>query len=241
MSIETRNNENLIYYLTEFRRRLLFCLMSLAILACVCFYFSNALYTWLALPLLKQLSHGEQLIATHIISPFFVPFELSFFVALFFAAPIFLYQVWAFITPALYRHEKRLIFPLLLLSNLLFYSGIAFAYFVVFPILFRFLTHTKPAGVLLSPDIAQYFEFTLKLFFLCGIMFEVPIVIVVLIWTGIVTRQQLIQFRPYAIVLAFVIGMLITPPDVLSQTLLAVPLWLLFEIGIVMSFFLKKS
>lgn len=234
------NNQPLLYFLVELRKRLIHCVLALSVLFAVLFYFANDLYTLLALPLLKHLPQGHGLIATNIVAPFFVPFELAFFTAIFLAVPFFLYQLWAFIAPALYQHERRLVWPLLLMSSLLFYLGMAFAYFVIFPIIFGFLTHSAPQGVMVSPDISQYLDFTLKLFFVFGAIFEVPVLTILLIWTGVATRAQLIKTRPYAIVGAFIIGMLLAPPDVLSQTLLAIPLWLLFELGIFLSRFFKK-
>jgi sec-independent protein translocase protein TatC len=204
------------------------------------FYFANNLYTLLALPLLKHLPVGQGLIATNVVSPFFAPVELTFVASLFLAVPIILYQVWAFIAPALYQHERRLIWPLLFISVILFYVGVAFAYFVIFPLLFAFLTQTAPHGVLVSPDISQYLDFTLKLLFIFGSIFEVPVATILLILTGVTTRETLVKYRSYAIVAAFVIGMLLAPPDILSQTLLAIPLWLLFEMGIWLSRFFKR-
>jgi len=237
-----KNNLQLVQYITEFRQRLLKCFFVLLIMFGIFFYFANQLYTFLALPLLKHLPYGQRLIATNIAAPFFVPFELTFVAAIFFSMPFFLYQLWAFIAPALYQHERRLIWPLLLMSAALFYAGTAFAYFVIFPILFTFLTHSAPQGVMVSPDISQYLDFTLKLFLVFGIIFEVPVITVLLIWTGVTSRKTLIKIRPYAIVSAFVIGMFLAPPDVMSQTLVAIPLWLLFETGIMVSrFFIKEN
>lgn len=231
------NNSSLLRFLTELRKRVIYCLIALSLIFSVLIYFANNLYTLLALPLLRYLPVGHGLIATNVIAPFYVPFELTFFVAMFLAMPIFLYQLWAFIAPALYKKERRLIWPLLLMSTLLFYLGMVFAYFVVFPIFFHFLANTAPKGVTISPDISQYLDFTLKLFFTFGLMFEVPIVTLLLIYTGVATRQQLVAKRPYVIVGAFILGMLFAPPDVLSQTLLAIPLWLLFEIGLFLARF----
>lgn len=231
----------LLHFLIELRKRLFYSFIALAILFVILFSFANDLYTLLALPLLKHLPQGQGLIATNIVAPFFVPFELTFVVSLFLSIPVFLYQLWAFIAPALYRHERHLVWPLLFVSTLLFYIGIAFAYFVIFPLIFKFLTQSAPRGVIVSPDISLYLDFTLKLFFTFGIIFEVPVITIVLIWTGLTSREELIRMRPYAIVAAFIIGMLLAPPDVFSQTLLAVPLWLLFEVGIFFSrFFVKK-
>lgn len=236
-----KNNVALIQYIIEFRKRLLKCLCVLLIVFGILFYFANPIYTIIARPLLKHLPKDYGLIATNIVSPFFVPFELTFVAAIFFCVPFFLYQLWAFIAPALYQHERKLIWPLLCISTLLFYLGVAFAYFIIFPILFTFLTHSAPAGVRVSPDIGQYLDFTLKLFLVFGIIFEVPVITVLFIWTGISSRETLVNMRPYAIVSAFIIGMLFAPPDVISQTLLAIPLWLLFETGILLSRFFVKN
>lgn len=233
----SENTPTILRFLIELRKRLINCLLALSLIFAILFYFANDLYTLLALPLLHHLPHGQGLIATNIVAPFFVPFELTFVAALFLAIPVFLYQLWAFIAPALYKHEKKLVWSLLLISTLLFYLGVAFAYFVIFPIIFGFLTHTAPQGVIVSPDISQYLDFTLRLFFIFGGIFEVPVATILLVWAGVTTRERLIKARPYAIVGAFIIGMLLGPPDVLSQTLLAVPLWLLFELGIFLSQF----
>lgn len=235
MEKKSHNHETLLRYLVELRKRLIHCLLVLLVIFAILLYFANDLYTLLALPLLKFLPNDHGLIAIHIVSSFFVPFELTFVLSLFIAMPVFLHQLWAFIAPGLYIHERRLVWPLLFMSTVLFYTGVAFAYFVVFPLLFGFLTHSAPQGVTVSPDIAQYLDFTLKLFLVFGIIFEVPVLTIVLVWTGVTTRKKLIQFRPYAIVLAFIIGMLLAPPDIISQTLLAVPLWLLYELGILCS------
>ena len=236
----SEGNAAILHFFIEFRKRALHCIIILAVVFFVLLYFANQLYTLLALPLLKHLPNHQELIATNIVAPFFVPFELAFVVSLFICVPFFLYQLWAFIAPALYQREKRLAWPLLFVSTLLFYLGVAFAYFVIFPILFGFFAHTAPQGVMVSPDISQYLDFTLKLFFLFGLIFEVPVVTVLLVWTGIVTREYLIHIRPYIIVGAFVVGMLLAPPDVLSQTLFAIPLWLLFETGLVLARFFQK-
>lgn len=241
MEKKSSKNELLLRYVVEFRKRLIHSLFVFSVVFSILLYFANDLYSLLASPLLRYVPSGHGLIATHIVSPIFVPFELAFFVALFITMPIFLHQLWVFIAPGLYRHERRLVWPLLLSSIILFYIGMAFAYFVVFPILFQFLLHTAPPGVTVMPDIAYYLSFTLKLFFIFGIIFEVPMLTILLIWTGLITRDGLIQLRPYVIVAAFILGMLLGPPDVVSQTLLAVPLWLLFELGILLSpLFLQK-
>lgn len=227
-----------LHFLVELRSRLIYSLIFLFFVFAVLMYFANNLYTLLALPLLRYLPQGH-LIATQIVSPFFVPFKLAFFAAMMLTVPFFLYQTWAFVAPALYGHERRLIWPFLFMSAFLFYSGIAFAYFVIFPALFHFLAHVAPQGVILSPDIAEYLDFTTKLLLVFGCLFEIPIVMVLLASSGMVTRERFIKMRSYAIVGAFIIGMLLAPPDVLSQTLLAIPIWMLYEAGILMSRFVK--
>lgn len=234
------NDATLLHFLIELRRRLIHCVLLLLILFCGLIYFANQLYTLLALPLLKFLPHHQGLIAINIAAPLFVPYELTFVSSIFLGVPFFLYQLWRFIAPALYKKEKRLLWPLLFGSTFLFYGGMSFAYFVVLPILFRLLTHTAPIGVMVSPDMTEYLNFTLKFLFIFGVIFEVPIIIIFLIWSGIVTRVQLQKFRPYMIVGAFIVGMLLAPPDVLSQTLVAIPLCVLFEMGMLFSLFFRK-
>jgi len=197
--------------------------------------FADRLYTYLAGPLLKHLPEQGTMIAIDVASPFLTPFKLALVVAIFATLPFSLYQVWAFVAPGLYRHEKRLLLPLLFFSTLLFYAGAAFAYFVVLPLVFQFLTATAPQGVAVMTDIARYLDFILTLFFAFGLAFQVPIATIVLVWSGIATRESLASKRPYVVVAAFVIGMLLTPPDVISQTLLAVPMWLLYELGLLFS------
>lgn len=233
-------NHNAVKLLTELRSRLIHTLLVLMVLFAVLMYFSNQLYTLLALPLLKFLPQGH-LIATQIVAPFFVPFKLAFIAALLIGVPYFLFQIWSFIAPALYGHERRMVWPFLLASAVLFYSGIAFAYFVIFPMLFHFLANVAPEGVQLSPDISEYLDFTTKLLLVFGALFEIPIAMVLLVSVGVVTRERLKKWRSYAIVGAFIIGMLIAPPDVLSQTILAIPIWLLYEFGIFLSRFARKQ
>lgn len=230
------DNHNAVRLLTELRTRLIHALIVLMLLFAVLMYFANNLYTILALPLLKFLPQGH-LIATQIVSPFFVPFKLAFMASMLLGVPYFLYQLWAFVAPALYGHERRLVWPFLLASACLFYAGMAFAYFVIFPMLFHFLAKVAPVGVLLSPDISEYLDFTTKLLLVFGGLFEIPIIMVLLVSTNMVLRKRLIEMRSYAIVGAFVVGMLIAPPDVLSQTILAIPIWLLYEFGIFLSRF----
>jgi sec-independent protein translocase protein TatC len=196
--------------------------------------FANWLFSRLSGPLTSQLPQGSSMVAIDVASPFFTPFKLAMVVAVFIAMPYILYQLWAFVAPGLYRHERKRVMPLLVSSTLLFYLGAAFAYFVVFPLVFGFLTKTAPEGVAVMTDISRYLDFVLTMFFAFGVAFEVPVAVVLLMWTGVVSSQALKEKRPYIIVAAFVIGMVLTPPDVISQTLLAVPMWLLFEVGVFM-------
>jgi len=224
-----------ISHLVELRDRLLRIVLVVAVIFLALMPFANILFTELSGPLTSQLPEGNSMIAIEVASPFLIPFKLALVLALFIAMPVVLYQIWAFVAPGLYRHERRLVMPLLVSSTLLFYAGAAFAYFVVFPLVFKFLTATAPEGVSVMTDISRYLDFVLTMFFAFGAAFEVPVVTVLLVWTGLVTQDGLRQKRPYVIVGAFVFGMLLTPPDVISQTLLALPVLLLFELGIVFS------
>lgn len=231
------NHAQILAFLIELRRRFLAYFLVVAVVFLVLLLFANQLYTLLALPLLKYLPQGH-LIATQIVAPFLVPFKLAFVAALLFTVPFFLHQLWAFIAPALYQYERRVLWILIFVSTLLFYGGMAFAYFVIFPLLFSFFAKTAPHGVVLSPDMTLYLDLTLKLLFIFGGLFEIPIVMMLLTWSGVVSRERFIKARAYAIVGAFIIGMLLAPPDVLSQTLLAIPIWLLYEGGIILSRFM---
>jgi len=197
--------------------------------------FANQLYSLVAAPLLAHLPEGTSMIATEVASPFLAPFKLALISAIFLAMPVVLYQLWAFIAPGLYQHERKLVFPLLLTSTVLFYLGAAFAYYVVLPLVFSFFITVAPEGVAVMTDISKYLDFVLKLFFAFGLAFEVPIATILLVWAGVTTPETLVAKRPYIIVGAFVMGMLLTPPDVISQSLLAVPMWLLFELGVFFS------
>jgi len=221
-----------IQHLVELRDRLLRIVLAVAAVFLVLVPFSNTLFTVLSGPLLAHMPEDSSMIAIEVASPFLIPFKLTLFLALFISIPFVLYQLWSFVAPGLYRHERRLVFPLLVSSTVLFYAGAAFAYFVVF---FAFFTSAAPEGVSVMTDISRYLDFVLTLFFAFGAAFEVPVLTVLLVWTGIVTQDGLREKRPYVIVGAFVIGMLLTPPDVISQTLLAVPVWLLFELGLYFS------
>jgi len=224
-----------ITHLIELRDRLLRIVLAVLVIFLGLVPFANKLFSLIAGPLTAILPEGSSMIAIEVASPFLIPFKLTLVLALFLAMPYVLYQVWAFIAPGLYKHERRLVMPLMASSTFLFYAGAAFAYFVVFPLVFAFFTGTTPEGVSVMTDISRYLDFVLTLFFAFGVAFEVPIVVIVLVWTGMVTQAGLREKRPYVIVGAFVVGMILTPPDVISQTLLAVPVWLLFELGVFFS------
>lgn len=226
-------------HLIELRNRLMHSLLAVLVLFLLLFPFANPLFEILSAPLQAELS-GE-MIAVKVADPFLTPLKLTLVLAIFLAVPYLLYQVWSFIAPGLYKHEKALFKPLLVSSTLLFYLGMAFAYFVVFPLIFRFFVGTAPAGVEVATDIGYYLDFVLKLFFAFGIAFEVPVLTVLLIWTGMTTPESLAQKRAYIIVGSFVVGMLLTPPDMFSQILLAIPMWLLFELGLILSRHLMRK
>ena len=223
----------LVAHLTELRDRLLRAILAVLVVFICLFPVANDIYTFVSQPLRALLPPGTSMIATEVASPFLTPFKLTLFTALFVAIPYVLYQVWGFIAPGMYRHEKRLAFPLLASSILLFYCGAAFAYFVVFPLIFAFFTSVGPEDIAIMTDINRYLDFVLKLFFAFGVAFEIPIAAVLLIWAGVTTPENLARKRPYIIVGCFVFGMLLTPPDIISQSLLALPMWLLFEAGVV--------
>jgi len=230
----------LVSHLTELRTRLLRIVGAVFLLFAGLFYFSQDIYALVAAPLRAYLPEGATMIATGVASPFLTPFKLTLMVALFLAIPIILHQIWGFIAPGLYKHEKRIAIPLLISSILLFYAGMAFAYFVVFPIMFGFFASVTPEGVAMMTDIGQYLDFVLTLFFAFGVAFEIPIATFLLIWIGVVDVATLRKSRPYVVVGCFVVGMVLTPPDVFSQTLLALPMWLLFETGLLFGAMVKR-
>ena len=223
---------SLIAHLTELRDRLLRAVLAIVVGFIVLFPFANEIYGFVSAPLRELMPAGSTMIATGVASPFLTPFKLSLVLAVFLAIPVILFQIWGFIAPGLYQKEKRIAVPLLASSVLLFYAGAAFAYFVVFPLIFAFFTSVGPDSVQVMTDINSYLDFVLKLFLAFGIAFEMPIVAVILIWTGTTTADSLAAKRPYLILGCFVFGMLLTPPDVISQSLLAIPMWLLFELGV---------
>lgn len=237
----TEKTTTLVNHLIELRYRLTIVLISTALVFVALLPFANEIYTFVAEPLMAFLPDGASMIATDVTTPFLTPFKLTFFVAFAVALPIVLYQFWAFLAPGLYDNEKRLIVPLIISSVLLFYIGIAFCYFIVFPLVFDFFTSMAPQGVTVMTDISSYLNFVLKLFFAFGIVFEIPVAIVLLIRLGTLTPEQLERCRPYVIVGCFVIGMLLTPPDIISQVLLAIPMWLLYETGLIIGKYLLKK
>lgn len=223
----------LISHLLELRTRLVRILMGVGLVLIPLVFFARDIYAFLARPLLALMPVGTSMIATEVASPFFAPFKLAAVLAFVLALPWVLYQIWAFVAPGLYKSEQRLILPLLATSTLLFYAGMSFAYFVVFPLIFGFFVSVAPEGVAVMTDIASYLDFVLGMFVAFGIAFETPVAIVLMVWSGFVTPAKLASARPYVLVGAFVIGMLLTPPDILSQSLLAVPAYLLYELGII--------
>jgi|TARA_B110000977_G_scaffold153575_1_gene195116 sec-independent protein translocase protein TatC len=231
----------LMGHLIELRNRLLKAVLLVVLLFACMFPFANDFYLYLSIPLRSLLPEGSTMIATQVASPFLAPFKLTMVLALFIGMPFILHQAWSFIAPGLYKKEKRLAVPLLASSIILFYAGIAFAYYIVFPLIFGFFTATGPSEVAVMTDISAYLDFVLKLFFAFGVVFEIPIATILLIWSGATTADDLAKKRTYVLVSCFVIGMLITPPDVISQTLLAVPMWLLFEVGILVGRFVKPN
>jgi len=226
---------SLLSHLVELRTRLLKMVVAVLVIFICLVPFADTIFTLAATPLMARLPEGTSMIATQVASPFLTPFKLSLAVAVFLAMPVLLYQAWAFVAPGLYKHERRLMVPLMTSSIVLFYGGVAFAYFVVFPLMFGFFTKVAPSGVTVMTDISAYLDFVLALFFAFGLAFEVPVATVLAVWAGFTTPAKLAQKRPYVLLGAFVLGMLLTPPDVISQTLLAVPVYILFEAGIVMA------
>ena len=232
---ETDQEQTFLEHLVELRSRLLKACMAVVVVLVCLLPFSRRIYQALAEPLMATLPEGSSMIAIDVASPFLAPFKLTLLLALVIAIPVVIYQLWAFVAPALFKHEKRLAKPLLFSSVLLFYLGCAFAYFVVFPLVFGFMSRMAPEGVSMMTDISRYLDFVITLFLAFGITFEVPIATIILVATGITTSAKLAKARPYVVVGAFALGMVLTPPDVVSQTLLAIPMWILFEIGIIMS------
>ncbi len=244
MSADQENEDQpkpLVAHLTELRDKLLRSLLAILIVFIGLFPFANEIYTFVSAPLRSLLPEGATMIATDVASPFLTPFKLTLVAAVFLAIPYVLYQLWSFIAPGMYKHEKRLAIPLLVSSVALFYAGAAFAYFVVFPLIFAFFTSVGPADITMMTDINRYLDFVLKLFFAFGLAFEIPIAVVLTVWAGITTPDQLVKNRPFIVVGCFVFGMLLTPPDIISQSLLALPMWMLFEIGVIFGRLIQRE
>lgn len=227
-------------HLIELRSRILRSLTAILILFVPAYVYANELYAFIAAPLMAVLPEGSSMIATQVATPFLTPFKLAIYVAIFLGVPVWLHQIWGFVSPGLYRHEKRFAMPLLVSSILLFYCGMAFVYFLVFPLVFDFLIGVAPMNTTMMTDINHYLDFVLKMFFAFGLAFEIPIATMLLAWSGFATADTMADKRPYVIVGCFVLGMLLTPPDIMSQFLLAVPSWLLFEVGIFLARFIEK-
>jgi sec-independent protein translocase protein TatC len=223
----------LVAHLSELRDRLLRSVLAVLLIFCALFAFANDIYSFVSEPLRELLPEGATMIATEVASPFLTPFKLTMVAAVFIAMPYVLYQLWSFVAPGMYRHEKRLAIPLMASSVMLFYAGAAFAYYVVFPLVFGFFTSVGPGDVAIMTDINRYLDFVLKLFFAFGLAFEIPIAAVIMIRVGITTADELAKKRPYIVVGCFILGMLLTPPDIISQALLAIPMWILFEVGVI--------
>ncbi len=232
---------SLVQHLLDLKSALTKSVIAIIVLFIFLFPFANEIYMFMAEPLTRFMPEDSSMIAIGVASPFLTPFKLSLVLAVYLSMPVLLYQFWAFIAPALYKHERQLVAPILFFSSFLFYAGGAFAYFVVFPLVFGFLSTIAPEGITIATDIALYLDFVIKMFFAFGFAFEVPVVVVLLILTGVATPEKLIHARPYVIVGAFVLGMLLTPPDIISQTLLAIPVWILYEAGIIVGRVVKKT
>ncbi len=232
--------DSFMSHLIELRDRLLRCVLALLLVFICLFPWARDLYAMLAQPMIASMPAGGQLIATEVTAPFFVPVKVTMMAAFVIALPYLLYQIWAFVAPGLYVHERKLVAPLIITSTLLFVCGMAFAYFLVFPVVFHFIVSVAPEGVAVMTDIGKYLDFVLTLFLAFGVTFEVPVAVVILVRMGIVSVAKLREIRPYVIVGAFVIGAIFTPPDVVSQVMLAVPLWILYEVGIFVSQWISK-
>jgi sec-independent protein translocase protein TatC len=234
------HKQPLIDHLIELRQRILRSIVFVGVLFLPLYYFANDIYVFVAKPLMANLPEGTSMIATEVASPFLTPFKLAIFSAIFLGMPFLLHQIWAFVSPGLYKKEKRFAMPLLVSSVCLFYLGMVFAYYVVFPVIFQFFASVTPLGVTMMTDISRYLDFVIKLFFAFGFAFEIPIATLLLVWSGISTADSLAAKRPFIIVGCFGAGMLLTPPDIISQVLLALPMWLLFEVGVLTARVVEK-
>jgi len=239
-SAEDENELTLIDHLVELRDRIIKCLIAVIVIFLALFAFANDIYTYVASPLIAALPENASMIAIDPTSPFFAPFKLTFYVSLMVAAPYILYQLWSFIAPGLYRNEKALAIPLFISSVLLFYAGIAFARYILFGIVFSFFISVAPEGIQVAPDISSFLSFALTIFFAFGLAFEIPVAVFLCVWAGLADPESLAQKRPYVVVGCFVIAMLLTPPDPFTQSMLALPMWALFELGIVAGRMIRK-
>ena len=219
-------------HIVELRSRILRSLALVALLFLPVYYFAEPLFSFVAAPLMSRLPDGSGMIATQVASPFLAPFKLAIYTAIFIGIPFLLHQLWSFVSPGLYRHEKRFALPLLTSSVALFYCGMAFSYFLVFPIVFTFFIEISPTGISMMTDINQYLDFVMKMFLAFGLAFEIPVATLLMVWSGLTTAEAMAAKRPYIVIGCFVLGMFLTPPDVVSQLLLALPMWLLFEVGV---------
>ncbi len=230
-----------IQHLVELRDKLLHSVIAILLVFAGIFPFANEVYSFIAAPILNVLPSDSNIIAIGVISPFLTPLKMALIFSVYATMPFLLYQVWSFIAPALYKHEKQMILPLVISSTILFYAGLLFSFYIVFPVIFGFLSSIGPSIVDFTPDIQYYLDFVLKVSFAFGVAFEVPIATILLIIFGVTTVEKLKKNRPYIIIGAFVLGMLLTPPDIISQTLIAVPMWLLFEAGLIFAPMFKRS
>ena len=235
------SNYSLTDHLLELRNRLLIIISTIAICALMLTPFANNIYNFLALPLLNVLPEGSSMIAVDVASPFLAPFKLILLLSIAITFPVSIYNFWAFVAPGLYKNEKKFVIPILVSSTLLFYLGIVFAYYIVFPLIFSFFTSIAPEGVQIATDISSFLNFVIKIFFAFGLAFEVPIITLIVIIFEISTVESLSKKRPYIIVIAFILGMVLTPPDIISQILLAIPIWLLFELGLFLAYLITRN
>lgn len=235
------NQQPFLEHLVELRSRILRSLAFVAVLFIPIYYFAKPLFTWVADPLMSRLPEGAGMIATQVASPFLAPFKLAIYAAIFVGIPFLLHQLWSFVSPGLYRHEKRFALPLLLSSIALFYCGMAFSYFLVFPIVFSFMIEVGITDIPMQTDINHYLDFVMKMFLAFGLAFEIPVATLLLAWSGLTTADAMAAKRPYIIIGCFIIGMFLTPPDVVSQLLLALPMWLLFEVGVMLARVFNKQ
>tara|TARA_B100000965_G_scaffold213863_1_gene178730 strand:- start:129 stop:893 length:765 start_codon:yes stop_codon:yes gene_type:complete len=227
-----KTHQPFLEHIVELRTRILRSLALVALLFLPVYYFAEPLFNFVAAPLMSRLPEGSGMIATQVASPFLAPFKLAIYTAIFIGIPFLLHQLWSFVSPGLYRHEKRFALPLLTSSVALFYCGMAFSYFLVFPIVFTFFIEISPTGINMMTDINQYLDFVMKMFLAFGLAFEIPVATLLMVWSGLTTADAMAAKRPYIVIGCFVLGMFLTPPDVVSQLLLALPMWLLFEVGV---------